>query len=84
MILDLVDFMDPEFVWIYAVALAFGLSLLMTSILGGDELVFMVFFMVFIGFCTWGGLIDGWVFIAVLTVFVILIVYDIKRKEGSS
>ena len=84
MINQLVDFIPLDFVWVFAFALAFGLALLITVFVEGDELVFMVFFMIFIGFCTWGGLLAGWIFIAVFCVFVILIIYEIKKKEGVS
>ena len=38
----------------------------------------MTFFMIVVGFMAWGGLLDGWIFIAILTVFVILIAMEFK------
>ena len=73
------SFIPDELLWIFALGVAFGLALLLTLFVEGDELVFMTFLMISIAFMTWGGLIDGWIFILILTVFVILISIELKR-----
>lgn len=81
MILQIETFISDDLLWIFAFGVAFGLALVLTLLIEGDELVFMTFLMVSIGFMTWGGLIDGWIFIAVLTIFTVLIALEFK-KEG--
>ena len=73
--------MPDNILWIFALGVAFGLALVLTLLIEGDELVFMTFLMVSIGFMTWGGLIDGWIFIAVLTIFSILIALEFKKGD---
>jgi hypothetical protein len=81
LILQIETFISDDLLWIFAFGVAFGLALVLTLLIEGDELVFMTFLMVSIGFMTWGGLIDGWIFIAVLTIFTVLIALEFK-KEG--
>lgn len=78
----LADFIPSEFLWVFALALAFGLSILITVLIDGNEMAFLSLFMIFMGFCAWGGLIEGWVFIAVFVGYIILIIYEIKFKEN--
>ncbi|KKM22777.1 hypothetical protein LCGC14_1621900 [marine sediment metagenome] len=81
MILQIDSFMPDSILWIFALGVAFGLALVLTLLIEGDELAFMTFLMISIGFMTWGGLIDGWIFIVVLTVFSVLIALEFKKGE---
>lgn len=74
MILDyLGDFMTAEYSWILALSIAFGLALVMTLIMNGDEMVFVTLLLVFIAFMVWGNLIEGWVLILSIILYVIFL-----------
>lgn len=74
-------FMPENMIWVFALGLAFGLSFVITFIIEGNEISFFIVFMVMIAFMTWGGLLDGWIFITVLVIFTILVIFELKTNR---
>ena len=82
MIFAVDPFIPDDLLWIFGLAVALGLALVLTMMIEGDELVFITFFMITIGFMVWGGILDGWIFILVLTMFVILVTIEFRNSGG--
>lgn len=82
MLMQTMEAMLGSYTWIFALAVAFGLALVLTLFVKGKEISFLSFLLIFIAFMVWGDLLDGWVLILMLIIYITLIIIIYKRKGG--
>lgn len=81
MILDtLSDLIPAAYLWVFGLSIAVSIALVMTILMDGNEVHFLSMMTLFSGFMVWGGVLEGWIFIAILVVFVLRITWEIKKQ----
>lgn len=68
--------------WIIILSLVFSLSLFMTFMTDKQTDTFFVFLTIFIGFAVFADLLDLWILIVCLIIITLLIIMNMKNKEG--
>jgi len=68
--------------WIMAIAIMFGLALMMTYLTYKDTETFFIWLTIFSGFTVWSGLLPLWVLVLCLITLILIIANTTYKKRG--